>query len=175
VNILGLDISTTTIGVCILNEKSEILLMTYVKPSGNNFLEKLDFASSELFNKLKSFQIDCIYTEQSNIMFSKGLSRAQVIATVLRFNGALLFALYKEFNILPKEVMASSARKKVIGKGKFIDAKKAVFDHVYSIVKDSIDWPKKERGQNKGKFANECFDMADAYIVAKYGVLNETK
>jgi len=173
-NILGIDCSTTTIGICVLNEK-EILLLDYVKPLGNNFLEKVNSASSELINKLESFQIDSIYTEQPNIMFSKGLSRAQVIAVVLRFNGALLFTLYREFNVLPKEVMASSARKKVIGKGKFQDAKKAVFDYVYSIVGDSINWPKKERGQNKGKFANECFDIADAYIIAKYGILNEQK
>ncbi len=173
-NILGLDISTTAIGICILNEK-EILLLDYVKPFGSDFLKKLDSSSSELINKLKPFKIDYIYAEKPNIMFSKGLSRAQVIAVVLRFNGALLFTLYREFNVLPKEVMASSARKKVIGKGKFQDAKKAVFDYVYSIVGDSINWPKKERGQNKGKFANECFDIADAYIIAKYGILNEQK
>jgi hypothetical protein len=170
-NILGLDISSSTIGFTVLNEK-ECLICNYVKPKGNNIWEKVESVEDTLFN-LRVLKIDAIYVEQPNIMFSKGFSSAQVLSIILRFNGAILFTLYKNFNILPHEVMASSARKKVMGVGRFkSDAKQHVWDWVNKDIGNQ-PWPKIDKGKNIGKLKEEAFDMSDSYIIAKYGLINE--
>jgi hypothetical protein len=176
-NVLGLDISTTTIGITILNEKGSLVLIDYVKPVGNILFEKIDSATNQLNEKLKYFTIDKIYAEQPNVMFSKGLSSAQVLGTILRFNGAILFTVCKKLNILNiNEAMAISMRKKIIGIGRFpkgTNTKEEIFNWVQKYLNSSqqkVNWPLVEKGKNKGKFKPECYDMCDSFITALYGI-----
>lgn len=175
-NILGLDISTSTVGLTILDENKNLILIDYIKPVGDTLFEKLNSAIEQFDKKLKDFTVDKIYAEQPNMMFSKGLSSAQVLSTILRFNGAFLFTLCKKFNTFPIEIMASSARKSIIGIGRYpkgVNAKEEVFKWINSNCK-LFTWPLKNKGRNKGKIIPECYDMADSYIIALYGVKNES-
>ena len=68
--------------------------------------------------------------------------------------------------------MATSARKQVIGIGcwpKSINTKLEVLKWVQTQI-PTYQWPIKEKGKNKGKLIAECFDLADSFIIAKYGV-----
>ena len=175
-NILGVDISTTTIGLTILDENKNLILIDYIKPTGNTLFEKVDSAINQLNEKLKNFTVDKIYAEQPNVMFSKGLSSAQVLGTILRFNGSFLFTCCKKFNKLPIEVMASSARKSIIGIGRYpkgVNAKEEVFKWINSNFKSSFNWPLKDKGKKKGTIIPECYDMCDSLIIALYGVKKE--
>jgi Holliday junction resolvasome RuvABC endonuclease subunit len=175
-NVLGIDCSTSTIGITILDEHENLILIDYIKPQGDNLFEKMESASKQIDEKIKLIPIHKIYAEQPNIMFSRGLSSAQVIATILRFNGAILFTLSQKYNILINEAMASSMRKKIIGIGRFpkgTNTKQEIFNWVQKNSLQKINWPLMEKGKNKGKFKNECFDMADSYITALYGVDQE--
>ena len=176
-NILGLDISTSTVGLCILDEHEKLIFIDYIKPTGNSLFEKLDSAVKQFNEKLKEFTVDKIYAEQPNVMFSKGLSSAQVIATVLRFNGGFLFTIKQKYGILNiNEIMASSARKNTIGIGRYpkgVNAKEEVFKWVNSNSKNSFNWPLKIKGKHKGQIIPECYDMCDAYIISAFGVKKE--
>lgn len=169
-NVLGLDISTTTIGVTVLNENG-VVLAIYLKPEGETVFEKVASALHQFDSSVK-IPIDYVYAEAPNIMFAKGMSTAQTIAKILRFNGAFLFTLYRRLNILPIEVMAVSARKRVIGIGRFKEKPK---EAVFEWVKNNTDivWPTMKKGKHQGEYSPECFDIADSYIVSKYGLIIE--
>lgn len=174
--ILGLDISTSTVGVTILNLSGDVAHLGYIKPIGTNVFEKAKTAAQDLEMIIAGFPITSIYAEAPNIMFRAGFSSAQVLATILRFNGAVLFTLHRKLSILPNEAMAVSIRKQVIGHGRFAkgtDTKTEVLKWVSSQI--TFNWPTIDKGKNKGKLLPECFDMADSYVVARYGLLNESR
>lgn len=181
--IIGLDISTSTVGFTLIGLTGNVVQMWFAKPKGENLYEKVDsaFQTIDVITKphiVLNGPITAIYAEAPNIMFRAGFSSAQVLSTILRFNGALLFTLHKKFNILPNEAMAVSMRKQVIGVGRFkkgANTKEEVFQWVKPQVPNFIHWPLIEKGKNKGKFAEECYDMADSYIVAKYGLIHESR
>jgi hypothetical protein len=175
--ILGLDISTTTIGLTLLNTEGEVEYIGYLKPVGDTMYEKVASAFKQLDGTpIKTFKISAIYAEQPNIMFKAGFSTAQTLSKILRFNGAFLFTLSQMYGILPYEVMAVSARKQVTGVGRFkTDPKTAVFKWVDTNSKTKIDWPTSDKGKNQGQPRPECFDMADSYIIARYGLIHESR
>lgn len=167
-HLLGVDISTTTIGLTILNEKKELVLIDYIKPNGNTFLEKALSVEQQFQEKIK-IPIDKIAAEQPSMMFKQGKSSAQIIATILRFNGIVHFILYKLYNIYPQEMAASTARKLTTGVGiykKPLNAKEECFKWLEKNVQMPSSWPVKKQGQNKGQLADEAFDMSDSYIIA---------
>jgi len=178
-NLIGLDISTTTIGLTVLDENANIQYIGFLKPDGETMYEKVASALFQLDNHLylnKVFEINKIYAEQPNIMFKAGFSTAQTLSKILRFNGAFLFTLSEKYSILPLEVMAVSARKQVTGVGRFkTDPKEAVRKWVDQYATPPISWPTIDKGKNLGKLRPECFDMADSYIIARYGLINESR
>lgn len=169
--ILGLDISTSTVGISVINEKKEIILLDYIKPIGDNYIAKaLDFSNK--MNDMIKMKIDKIMIERANMRFQEGKSKAQIIALILRFNGIVGFLLFTKFGIMPEEITAISARKQVTGIGRYpkeVDQKLEVWKWVNAQYPNR-EWPKKVRGPNKGNLANEAFDMSDATIVALSGV-----
>lgn len=175
-NVLAFDISTSIIGFSVIEiESGELLSIGFLKPEGNSREEKIVSALNQ-FEKYQLSNISAIYAEAPNMMFRSGFSSAQVIATILRFNGAFLFELYQKFHLIPQEVMATSARKQVIGIGRFpkgTNTKQEILKWVQSRI--SISWPIIEKGKHKGELKSESYDMADSYIIGLYGVKNEQK
>jgi len=173
-NVLGLDLSTTTIGYTIVNENG-IVLMDFVKPKGNTIFEKMDSGSQQLIAKIGKVKVDKIMAEQPNIMFQQGKSSAQTISKILRFNGAILFTLHRYFRIFPDEIMSVSARKQVIGRGRFdkgLNPKEEVFKFVASRVPEET-WI--NCISKTGKWKPERFDVADSYIIAMAGLNGRTQ
>ena len=176
--ILGLDISTSTVGFTLMNLTGGVEYIGYTKPTGDNQFEKVESAFNCISKVVQSHVISngpitSIYAEAPNIMFRTGFSSAQTLAIILRFNGALLFTLYRHFGILPKEAMAVSMRKQVIGIGRFkVNPKDEILRWV-NLQIPTTNWPQIAKGKNKGKLSTECYDMADSYIVARYGLIHE--
>lgn len=166
--IIGIDCSTTTIGITVLDEIGKLLCMTFVKPTGKSFIEKAISAEIQLKEKLFSqfsfSKNDTVIIEQPSQMFKTGFSSAKVISTINRFNGIIHYIIYSNLKIIPIEIATISARKKVIGIGRFptgINAKEKVWEWVDKRM-ECHDWPLKKTG----KLKDECFDMTDSYIVA---------
>lgn len=166
--VLGVDISTSTIGIVILNEKKELIYYTYLKPKGDTLLQKIDSITKDIELIFTTYKIDKIICETPSISFNPGQSSAQVLATILRFNGIIhyLLNLFSGLNI--QEIMASSARKKVTGRGTYPSgtAKREIFNWIKRTYTIPKNFPIKKMGKNKGDYANECYDICDAWVVA---------
>jgi len=176
ISYVGLDISTSIIGICFLNKNEDIVLLESINLKkekcmfNKSFIvkERLEFYKKNL-NFCKDFQISIEEPFQS---FSKGFSSANTIAQLNKFNGIVSFLVYNIFNVKPIYINVNSARKNLqikINKKSNINTKEQVF----LWVKDRItfNWPEKviSRGPNKGrvKFDESCYDMSDAYVICK--------
>ena len=181
--ILGLDISTANIGICVLKDDeliyAEGLHMSKIK----GLFAKAEHLRNTLDNLHKYLQgkkikIDAIVVEQSLQAFRRSMSSASTIATLNRFNGIVSYIARRRFHVPLYQVNAVSARKKIglsVNKKSTLNTK----DQVLVWVKqkspmDQFDWPTKvlKGGPNKGKTVDRvfCYDIADAFVVACWGV-----
>ena len=172
--ILGLDVSTAVVGYCVLDDNNDIVELDYVN------LKKLKTLCTKSANLLASLRlinekhkITEVYIEECLQRFSYGRSSAATITRLAAFNGITQYLCYDTFDIEPKLLNATSARKllsiktqskKKCGK----DVKQQVFEWVTQYL--NMSWPTKilKGGPNKGSevLLPECYDMADAWVIA---------
>ena len=116
--ILGLDVSTTTIGVCLmLNDGSEygkIIELTHVSPKVSSKIDKTEalFIKTEIFRneflkKYKDFGITKVVIEEP-LLKSNNVNTA---GTLLRFNGMISLAVYEELGVKANYISSYDARK----------------------------------------------------------------
>jgi len=172
--ILGLDISTSVVGVCVLNEKNQLKLLEYINlekeksvfDKGKKFKEELSLMTSKL-------NVTRVGIEENLQAFRPGLSSAKTIVTLARFNGICSYISQEIFKLTPEFINVNSARKSLdikINRKSDKNTKEQVQEHVSSL-EPSFDWPTKvmTRGPRKGivVLIKECYDMADAYVIAR--------
>lgn len=171
--ILGLDVSTSKTGWCLLG--------------ANGLLEKMGCVdlseSSDLFNKtemlisgLKSevSHIDSpfeIVIEEPLLSFARGMSSASTLLTLNRFNGMVTHACWRDLAVKPRHLNVIFARRRLgIKKDKGQNIKDVVMAWVAQDVTSYV-WPTKvvTRGKRKGETVFEpfCYDVADAYVMAR--------
>lgn len=168
---LGLDISTSITGLTLLDSSGNVLLndainMTSAKFS--SFFMKADAVERRLASLKSEHKIEKIFIEQSLQAFRPGLSSAQVILTLGKFNGIVSWICYKIFGFEPQYIGASTARKALdikVERGQ--NAKEIVLKRVLEL----------ERGFHveytpKGNPVAGCYDRADSYVIAKAGYLS---
>ena len=187
--ILGLDISTKTIGWAIFELNGSKLLEAShfspkIKPEPENKIEVL-IMKSEIFKKhllqYKDIGISCIVIEepllQSNNIYTVG--------TLIRFNTMVMKSCYDIFHIVPHFISTYNARRYAFpdlvgdnGKGKKvlfggyprdIDKKQIIWEHVNAVCPE-VKWLKDKNGKNK----KENYDTADA-ITCVIGYVNMVK
>ena len=178
--ILGIDISTSITGFAIVADGQivnydsidlrkykdvfdktiaikEKLLDLFEMYQCNNE-DKMSFGNS-------SYPIEHIYIEQSLHMFMGGKSSAKTLSTLTRFNGIVSWLLYELFEIKPKFIGASSARKHAgikVPRGQ--KAKQVVLQHLLDTEPAfTIEYTR------HGNPKPESYDRADAIIIAKAG------
>ncbi len=174
--ILGLDISTSCVGWCVLDTEGNLLKMGYIPLSKEtDTFSKASRVSKELSWLNIQHEVSSIFIEENLQAFRPGLSSAKTLLTLARFNGIVSYICHKEFNINPININVNSARKileiKIQKKNKK-STKEQVIDWVSSKLLD-YDWPTKKlkSGPRKGMIILEpsCYDMADAYVIALAG------
>lgn len=168
--IVGLDISTSCTGYCCLDEFGNVLAIEpIVLKDCKTFVEKCNFVGEELGRLAKDMKITEVFIEQNLSSFRRGLSSAHTINTLARFNGACSLVAYQVFGVEPISLNVTNARNhlkiKIDHKDKTKNTKQKVFEWVNSAI--SVDWPKKKNGEIK----DTSFDMADAYVIARAGLL----
>ena len=118
-----------------------------------------------------SYPIEHIYVEQPFTFFNSGGSSAKTMATLQRFNGIVSWLLYETFEIEPKFIGATSARKVVgikVPRGQ--KAKQVVLQHLLDTEPAfKIEYTK------YGNPKPESYDKADAIVIAKAGFETEKK
>lgn len=166
--ILGLDISTSCTGVCILSSQGELLKITSVDLSKEkSFIDKCVLMTQRLEELAKEFCVKSIFIEQNMSAFRPGMSSAHTINALARFNGAVNLIAYQVFGTVPVLLNVINARNhiglKINHKDKTSSTKEKIYAWVTQMI--SVEWPLKKSGTPRP----ECFDMADAYVVARAG------
>ena len=175
--VLGLDISTSCTGVCVLDSAiepddkgSHILLLDHVDFKGcKTFFDKADAMASYLTRLYASkFGISRVAVEEPLLGFSKGSSSASTITTLMRFNGIVSYAARNTFSVDPEYFSAAHARKlcgiklqrtSVAG----MSQKEQVFLHMSQHDLRHVTWKTKKSGQP----IDASRDMTDAYVIAR--------
>ena len=134
--ILGLDVSSSKIGLAILDYDKKILTSDVIKFKADVSLENKAQMLENKLEKLKKFYfITDVFIEEPFVAFGGGKTTAQTVAKLQRFNGMCSYVVYKCFDGQPpKMINVRSARSKLgikIPKGtKQGDAKKYIIEYV---------------------------------------------
>jgi hypothetical protein len=187
--ILGLDVSTKTIGVALFDLSSRDLLeLTHVspqpKPQPDNKMEELLLKSATFRKKLEEYKgvgvVRCVIEEP--LLNS---NNAYTIGTLLRYNTLISKEVYDVLGIVPEYISTYNSRKEAWPelvrkneKGKFVlfggypkDCdKKMIIWELVAKREPQINWLYTRNNTLK----KENFDMTDAYTVV-LSYLNSNK
>ncbi len=175
--ILGLDVSTATIGYTVLDNNGVALEIDYISLKKIKGITNKGFHFRKVLREIvKRHSIEKVYIEEYFQRFARGMSSARTITLLSSFNGIIQYICHDELGIEPEPIAVSTCRslvgiktlsKKKAGK----DVKEQVFDWVSNHLQ--YKWPTKilQSGPRKGQLIilDEARDMADAWVVAKAG------
>lgn len=180
--IIGLDISTTCIGFCILTDQGDFYHTGHLMMSGDTLNQKAIIFDAFLYGlkNLKNMAVDVpwkneeikyIFIEDALKKFSNGFSNAKTLAMLQSFNSICSYMIFDRLQIEPIKLSVLSARKMVglsLNKQNK-DKKTQIVNFVRSlnIVPESY-WAYKKTG----KFKDWCGDQADAWVIAKAGIIS---
>lgn len=175
---VGFDISTATIGICVLDSKTgELVKLTHKKLT--KFEDEYEKADNFLTDWVEpSWNIRKIYIEEAAKKFTPGFSSADTIMTLGRFNGIISYNVYKIFGVKPIMINVRSARAKLNIKIDYKDKTSSTKDKVFLIVRTlNPDFPwithEAKTGKFKGQFVYDKVneDMTDAWILCRAGMI----
>ena len=172
--IFGFDISTTKIGIAILNEKEEILQsesLIYPQESlsleekAERFFNRLTIMIKLISDKLFVESDIVLIVEEPAKSFMKGKSNPQTIAMLQRFNGMCCFGLYHSFKVIPKLVNPRTVRKTLGIKvpKELTQKKKKMFIIDWVVEKMGMMFDKNGGGKN---YVDGADDEAEAVLCA---------
>jgi hypothetical protein len=177
--ILGLDISTSITGFAVVGEGELLHYSSIDLRKHKGMFEKAEAVKEYLEDFFENYQLDQehdgwgtaehpiehIYIEQSLHMFMGGKSSAKTLSTLTRFNGIVSWLVYELFEIEPKFIGSTSARKRAgikVPRGQ--KAKQVVLNHLLENEPAfNIEYTK------YGNPKPESYDRADAIVIAKAG------
>lgn len=194
---IGLDISTKTIGVAIMDEQCNLLELTHIspkaKPKPTEKIEELIKKSDIFYEFIRSQGYHELNVH--NVFIEEPLLRSNnvyTIGTLLKFNGMISKIVYHTFEVVPEYVSTYDARKlafpelmkprKVKKNGEPVKKlgdpvlfgdypydvdKKNVILDKVSELEPQLEWMLNRNGNLK----TENFDMTDAYCVLKAGLV----
>jgi hypothetical protein len=160
------------VGVAIVEDLKIVMLEHIDLGKHKTMFDKADHVADFIF-RLRDDRIDQTFIEDAMMKFTPGMSSAQTIATLLRFNGIVSYIVWRELHIHPQYIAPNAARKlcgvkteqvKKCGKSH----KQQVFEYMAANDLKDVEWPKKQRSENIVDWAK---DTTDAYVIAKAGNL----
>ena len=176
--ILGLDVSTKTIGIALFDTPTQQLLeLTHVsplpKPKSEDKIEELILKSGIFKQKLLEYQdlgITKVIVEEPLL----NSNNIYTVSTLMRYNTLICKEVYDVLGIVPEFITTYNARKSAFpdlvqknDKGKFVlfggypktvDKKEIIWEHVAK-REPQITWLYTRNNTLK----KECFDMTDSY------------
>ena len=109
--ILGLDISSSRIGFCLINEKEDLLLVDEIKLKSSMSLEdRADIFKQKMQIIKEHSEVDYVFIEQPFMAFSGGKTTAATMAKLQRFNGMCSYVVHDLFCRTPDLLQANKAR-----------------------------------------------------------------
>ena len=109
---LGLDVSTSCIGWCVLGPEGRLTALGYIPLSKiEGLYQKAQKASDELSTLHLRYDITEVFIEENLQAFRPGLSSAKTLLTLARFNGIVGYIAHQQFGFEPKYINVNAARK----------------------------------------------------------------
>ena len=167
--ILGIDVSTSITGFAIVDDQGKIVLSEACDlRRDKDFFSKCLTIRTKILDIVGAYggKVEHIYIEKPFTFFSSGGSSGKTMAALQRFNGVVSWMAYECFELEPRYVGATQARKLVgikVPRGE--KAKKVVMEHLLATEPDFTI----ER-THKGNPKPQEFDRADALVVARAGL-----
>lgn len=178
--ILGLDISSSVVGISVLFPNGKLYVTHYIdlrtttkakKEKFQDLYDKLIHCVEYLENlkySLGDNKITQIHIEEALSKFQAGRSSIHTLAVLFKMNHALSFELYQIFGVKPQHWNPISVRKinglKII-KGK--DVKQQVLKFACSVYPEFA----KSLPENLPKI-NPWLDVADSLLIARVGAVH---
>ncbi len=176
--ILGLDISTLVIGFCILesSDRSIVELGHISLKTVEGLFNKVDVAVPQIATLLVGHNVSKCWVEEPVMMFSAGMSSAQTILTLAKFNALVSYHARNQLGdanitwVKPNEArktcgLLMTTKAKAGGKGQ----KQQVYEQLTAPngMLSAIPFPLTRTGKPK----SENMDEADAFVVAYHGAV----
>ncbi len=164
--ILGFDVSSTTIGFCVLeiNEKNKdikFISCDYLKPiKTGSIIERIIDTRDKVVNIIDEIKPDYIGIEDI-IQFMQGKSTAQTIITLTTFNRMIALLSYDYLGKLPELFSVMSIRHG-LKENKELPKKEDIPELVAKKLEIKFPYQKNKKGNVKV----ENYDMADSVAVA---------
>ena len=109
--ILGLDVSTSRVGITILNSNADLIDCQVIKLNSKDELEiRCDQLKKYLQLNYNIYYIKEIYIESPFVMFSGGKTTAMTMAKLQRFNGMVCYMVRDLYGITAASIAANKAR-----------------------------------------------------------------
>jgi len=168
---LGLDISTSIIGFCRLNEEGEPEKFSYLdlRKKDKSLFLKTDLLAEWLEDEICPTDQDTFIIEDKLSGFSGGKTMQRTIITLSTFNAMVSLTTYGMIGKEPLYIHPSTAKALVKGDGLIIpkgaNKKRMTVDFVRSF--DNFPYVETRNGNPQAY----CYDMADAYITVRAGYL----
>jgi len=173
---IGLDVSTSVVGVCVVNHSTGNLISLFPIKLTSSKLDDLwdkasEFKKEFTKNISPSWIIKRLFVEDVAKKFSPGFSSAGTIVTLAKMNAIACLVAYEAYGIKPTFVNVRSARAqigiKIDTKDKTRSTKEKVFEKVLNI-NPGFPWLQHmaKTGKNTGQMVYDACnqDMGDAWI-----------
>jgi len=169
--ILGLDVSTSRVGITIINSNADLLDCQVIKLNSKDTLEDRCFQLERYLQiNYNKYFIKEIYIEAPFVMFSGGKTTAMTMAKLQRFNGMVSWMVRNLYGTNTIPIAANKARGLIglkIKRGQNTKLK-------------VIEWVQSQYPKNfiveYTRFGNPkpgTDDMADSVVIARAGLLIE--
>jgi len=184
---IGIDVSTSICGVCVLeNNTGKLVSLFSIKLTSS----KLEDIWDKALEFQKEFQkaisprwiINRVFVEDVAKMFSPGFSSAGTLITLAKMNAIVCLTVYNTLHVKPIYVNVRSARAKlgikIDTKDKSRSTKEKVLEQVIAL-QPTFPWIQHlaKSGKNIGNMVYDTCngDMADSYVAVRGGMLLNTQ
>jgi len=162
---IGLDISSTTIGLSLINldenNKVSLLKYDYYKPIKDDLFLSLHKTREYIINKIKEWEPDEAVIE-NNLMFIGNKSSANTIILLAIYNKTCGLACYETLGKDPHLFNMQTARSLIKLKGYEGKLQK---EDIPATVEKILGIPFPYVFKKNGKIADETFDIADSVAI----------
>ncbi len=177
--VIGLDVSSSVIGVSIFNEDKSLYKLFYVDlHKKENLYEKKNTFKKHI-EPYKGLITECFIEEP---LLNTGISRSRkTTVTLIQFNGMISDCIYNELAVIPVHISVYNVRKiffpEYVSYKKVKGETKSTLSLPLGVNKKELVWRKVTSMEpnfqwiynKKGKLCTENFDMSDAYAVGYAG------
>ncbi len=172
--ILGLDVSTSITGVCLLDDEGLFVWADHVTlKKFDSFHEKCVEIHRFLMEDLDRRDVSHVFVEDRLGGFTRGFTNQGTMMTLAAFNSVVSYVACIATGVVPVHIHPSTIKATMKRDGLIISKGTSGKDRktqIHKWVVDNVPGFPNERTRT-GTPKPHCFDIADAYCVARAGYL----